>query len=269
MNPMFNWNIAKKTIKDKWKSTLYYITGVCSYMLMLSAIFPSFKKMKGIEELIESYPKEILKLFGASEINIADFNNYVTIEFLGLIAIVIIGAYVFSFTRGIISGELKEGTLEILLSQPVERWKVISTQVLVMLAGIISIVVSIVLSTFVFGAIFKLSVSFLGFAAYIPVAFSLFFCIGGYTLLLTSVLPKHGTMAAIGLTLVFYMVKFATDVAEPIHRLRFISIFNFYDPAKVLKTGTPPATDVLVLIAVGAVCYFVATIQFERMNVAP
>ncbi len=264
---MLDTNLAKKSIKDKWKTTLFYITGVCSYILMLTAIYPSFKNMKGIEELGKSYPKEILKLFGASEINIADFSNYVTIEFLSLIAVIIVGAYVFSFARSIISGELKDGTLELLLSQPVERWKVISTQVIIMLAGIISIIVSIVVSVFIFGTAFKLSVSYSGFAAYIPVAFSFFFCIGGYTLLLTAIFPKRGTIAAIGLTLVLYMINFAANVAEPIQGLRFLSIFNYYDPAHVLKTGTPPAADIAVLLAVGVLCYTAATIKFERMNI--
>lgn len=265
---MLNTNLAKKIIKDKWKSTLYYITGVSSYMLMLAAIFPSIKNMKGIEELIESYPKEILKLFGASEINITDFSNYVTMEFLGLISVVIIGAYVFSFARGMISGELKDGTLELLLSQPVERWKVISTQVIIMIAGITSIIVSIVVSAFVFGTAFKLSVSYRGFAAYIPVAFSLFFCVGGYTLLFTAIFPKRGTMTAIGVTLVLYMLNFAASVSEPVHKLRFLSIFNYYDPAGALKTGTPPAVDIIVLITLGTLCYIGATIKFDRMNVA-
>lgn len=262
-----NWNLVGKTISDRWKNTAVYAAGLALYTLMLTAIFPSFMKIEGINELIEQYPKEIFELFGGAEFDFTSFSNYISVEFLGLIIIIIIGAYVFTFGRSMVAGEMKDGTLELLLAQPVARWRVLSSKAAVMLAGIVGLTAVTVLAVLAFGSAFDVGVSYRGFLAYWPLAVAMFIAIAGYTILLTVIVPRWGTMAAVGVTLAFYLLNFATKMVGSIDFMKYFSIFHYYDPNTVLNTGGVPVVHILVLTGFGVACFLVGLFIFQRKDV--
>jgi ABC-2 type transport system permease protein len=261
-----NWNLALKTLNDRWKSTLFYGIGLAAYTLMITAIYPSFKNMPNVDEFLENYPEELLRFFGASEFDFTNFNSYINIEFLGLMLVIIVGVYVFAFARSVTAGEMKDGTLELLVTQPIERWEIVASKSAVMLAGIVALMVTVVLSIFAFGSMFGVGVSYSGFASFLPVAIALFLCIGCYAILLEVIMPRGGTMAAVGLTIGFYLINFIGRSVSSVSAIRYFSIFNYYDPSKVLAEGTVPWLDVLVLVGVGLACVAAGAYIFQHRD---
>lgn len=262
-----NWNLVKKTVSDRWRGTLVYGVGLAAWTLMLTAIFPSFKNMSGLNELIERYPENIYKLFGGAELDFTDFDNFITVEFLGLMIVIIVGAFVFTFARSIVAGELKEGTLELLLAQPVERWRVVVSKGAVMLAGIVGLVLVVIVSVFVFGSAFKVGVSYSGYLAYWPLGVCLFVAIGGYTTLLSILNPRRGVMAAVAVTLAFYLMNFVAETVGFLKVVKYFSIFHYYNPGEVLGSGSVPWLDMLFLAGLGVACFAAALWFFERKDI--
>ena len=262
-----SWNLVRKTISDRWRGTVFYAAGIAAYVLMMAAIFPSIEKIERIQEIVDKYPENLFRFFGVEKIDMGNWNNYLTVEFLGLIVVIIIGAFVFSFARSITAGELKDGTLELLLAQPVERWKVLVSKGLVLVAGIVALVLTIVLSVYAFGSAFKVGVSYTGFLAYLPLASALFISIAGYSVLLTVILPNRGVMAAVGLTLAFYLVNFAASGSRSLDKLKYFTIFHYYDPVRTLESGTLAVRDTLVLLAAGLICLAAAVRVFQRKDI--
>jgi ABC-2 type transport system permease protein len=264
-----NLNLIRKTISDRWRSTAIYAGAISAYLLMTASIFPSFQKISGIQDVIDKYPKDLLKLFGVESFDIASFNNYVVIEFLAVIWVVIAAAYIIAFARNMVSGELHEGTLELLLAQPIERWKVLTSEGLVLLGGIVSLVAATVLSVFVWGAIFGLEITYSGYAAFLPLGVAMFAAIAGYSILFSAVFsdPRHSAMAAAGLTLVFYLVHFGGAYSKFFEKVDWFGIFHYYDPLKVLNSGNVPVKSVLLLLAFAVVGFGAALWVFQRRDI--
>lgn len=261
-----NASLARKTVADRWKSTLFYGIGLVAYMFLLTSIFPTFRNMPNIEQFTENYPEDLMRFFGSGEFDLTSFSSYMNMEFLGLMIVIIMGAYVFAFARSVTAGEVKEGTIELLVTQPVERWEIVVTKSVVMLGGITVLLAAVVASVMVFGSIFGVDVAYRGFACYLPLAIALFFCVAGYSLLLSVMMPRGGIMAAVGLTLLLYVLNFIGETVRSVSWVRYISIFRYYDPGRVLHRGTVPWADVLVLAGFGAAALAAAAWLFQHRD---
>ncbi len=261
-----NAKLAQKTFDDRWRITGVFGIGLVAYVFLITAIFPSIKKMPNIEQFTKSYPRELLKFFGSAKFDFTNFSSYITLEFLGLMMIIIVGAYVFVFARSVTAGEIKDGTLELLVTQPIQRWQIVITKSAVMLGGIVALLVSVILGVFAFGSAFKVGVAFGGFASYLPVAVALFLAIAGYSVLLSVVVPKGGIMASVGITIAFYLLNFIGESVGAVSWVRYLSIFHYYRPADVLGSGSVPWIDVLILAAIGVITLAGAAYLFQHRD---
>lgn len=264
-----NWNLFRKTVSDRWRGTSVYAGAIAAYVLLLAAVFPTFSKISGIKNFIDKYPKGLIKFFGVQRFDISSFNNYLTLEFLAVIWVVIMAAFIIAFARNMVAGELSDGTLELLLAQPIERWKVLTSEGLALLGGIICLVVVTVVSIFAFGVAFGVKLSYSGYAAFLPLAVALFAAIAGYSVLLSAALsdPRQVAMGAAGLTLVFYLVHFAGTYSKVFEKIDWFGIFHYYNPQKVLDSGSVPVRDILLLLAFAAVGFTTALWVFQRRDI--
>lgn len=265
-----SWNLIKKTISDRWKGTAVFAAGLAAYVLFLCALFPTFSKALAIKKfLAKSYPQSLLKFFGVKTFDIASFNNYIVLELLTIIWVVIVGAFVIGFARYMIAGEMDEGTLELLLSQPIARWKVITSEGATLLAGIVGLVLTTVLSVFVFGVAFGFDVSQSGFLAFIPLGCAMFIAIAGYAIFFSAIIGegRRAMMASAILVFGFYLLHFAAGYSRVVEKIDYIGIFHYYDPLGVLDSGRVPVRDVLVLLAFGVAFFVAAVWVFRRKDV--
>jgi len=266
-----NRNVFDKTVLERWRPTLVYVVGLLAYMLMLTAVYPTFRRMLETKaELFKDYPKALLQLFGVQSIDTASFSNYITIELLGFIWVIIIAAYVIAFARQMVAGEVNDGTLELLMAQPVARWKLLTSEGLALLGGIAVLVVSTVFGIIAYGAIFAsgTGLNYSGCAAFIPVGISLAAAVAGYSVLFSVLFndPRRAVMASVGLTLFFYLLHFAASYSGVLEKVDWFGIFHYYNPLKVLDSGRVPVKSVLVLLAFAAVGFGASVWFFQRKD---
>ena len=265
-----SWNLIRKTVSDRWRSIAIYAGGLFAYVLLTVGLYPTVQKMTGqLKELMQKFSKDILRFFGTATFDLGSFNNYVVLRLLGLIWIVIVAAFVIAFARQMVAGELADGTLELLLAQPIERWKVLTSEGLVLLVGSLSIVLATVLGIFIFAPAFGVSVAFSGYLAFIPLGLALMLAIGGYSVLFSVLFidPRRAAMAAAGLTLAFYMLHFAGSYWKIVDKIDWFGIFHYYDPMKVLDSGAVPVKSVLLLLAFAVVGFGAAIWVFQRRDI--
>ena len=258
----------RKVVRDRWPGTLMYLIGIEAYVLLSAALYPTVKNMKGLDQIIRKAPESVFKLFGMSK-DFTSYNNYMVGRLLSLMWVIVIAVFVIAFARAMVAGEREEGTLELLLAQPIERWNVLTTESLVLLIGIIGLVVATVLGTITFGAAFGAHITFAGYFAFIPAASALFIAIAGYSIFFSAILKdaRRVAMAAGGLTLVFYMLHFAGAYSSIADKIDWLGIFHYYDVLKVLDSGNVPVKSILVLLAFGAVGFSAALLAFRHKDV--
>lgn len=266
-----NWNLIRKTISDRWRGTAVYAGGLLAYVLMLTALFPSVQKVGAFKKAyMKDLPEGLIKFFNLQKFDVTSFDSYMTIQFLGLLWVIVLAAFAISFARNMVAGEIQDGTLELLLAQPIARWKVMTSEGAVLLGGIIGLVATTVVSTFAFGAAFGVKLSYAGYLAFLPLGIALAAAIAGYSVLLSAVMkePRRVAMAAAGLTLFFYLIHFGGMYSRVLEKFDWFGIFHYYNPQKVLSSGGVPARDVLVLLAFAAVFFAAALLSFQRRDIA-
>jgi ABC-2 type transport system permease protein len=262
-----NWNLIRKTIRDRGRGTSIYAGANALYVLLICAVFPTVKGIK--QEAMQNYPKSLSRFFGVQSLDLKSFNNYIVVQFLALIWVVIVAAFVISFARNMIAGELEEGTLELLLSQPIERWQVLTSEGATLLAGIVGIVVTTILSIIIFGSAFKVGLTFGGYFAFAVLATALFIAIAGYSFFFSAVFNEHrrAVMAAAGLTLAFYLLHFAATYSGVMDKIDWFGIFHYYNAFAVVNGGGFPVKDVLVLLLFGAIGFGAALWVFRAKDI--
>lgn len=262
--------VFNKIVSERWRGTLVYALGILGYLLMIVAVYPTFKKtMTAKSQLLKDYPKAVLQFFGVKSINAASFNNYITIELLGLIWIVIMAAFVIAWTRAMISGEIHDGTMELLLSQPVARWQVLTSEGTGLLVGIVSLAVVTAVGSMALGAAFGAKVSYSGFAVFLPLGIALGLAMAGYSLLLSALVndPRRAVMASAGLTLLFYLIHFGGTYSKVIDKIDWFGIFHYYNPLATLDSGTVPVRSILLLLAFAVVGFGLSLWVFQRKDI--
>jgi len=264
-----NLNLIRKTVSDRWRGISVYAGGLAAYVLFLCALYPTFRKALAVKQFFaKNYPQALLKFFGVKSFDVSSFNNYIVLELLTIIWVVIVGAFVIGFARYMIAGEVEEGTLEFLLSQPIKRWKVLTSEGSV-LAGIAGLVVTTVLSVFIFGKAFGFRVSYAGFLAFAPLGFALFIAMAGYSIFFSALFreARRALMASAAVIFGFYLLHFAAGYSRVVDKIDYLGIFHYYDPLGVLNSGGVPVRDVLVLLAFGIALFCIALWIFQRKDI--
>ncbi len=261
-------SLVLKTVRERWRMAAIFAGVIVGYALLLAAIYPSIGKMK--VDYAKQIPKALARFFGASTFNINTFNSYVSLQFLSLMWVILVAAFVIAMARRMVAGELKDGTLEFLLSQPVQRWKLLSVQAGLLLAAIVGFVLVTMGSIVACAALFGVGTTYGGYAALMLPACALFIAIAGYSILFSAIFrdPGPAAMAAAGLTLFFYLMNFAASYWKSIEFLGWASIFKYYQPLNVIQNATVSARDVLIPILFGLACFAGALWVFQRRDVA-
>lgn len=267
-----NWNLMAKVIRDKWKGLIAYSAGIFIYGLFMTVLYPTFTGIKGIADYTEAMPEVVLRIFGSTgTIDFMNFNNYLSLEFLSLMVIVIAAPFVIGFANLMICGELHEGTLELLMSQPIKRWEMLSSKLAVLVGGIAVLALSTSLSIIIPAPIAGVKIHYAGFIYLIPLMMAVLIAVGGYSLFFSSLLkyPRRVIMAASGLTFAFYLLNFIALSIKSVNWLKYLSVFHYYNVEQTLNSGTLPVTNILVLLGIGAAFTIPAFMLFQKKDIAP
>ncbi len=270
-----NGNLFRKSLKEIRTSWPSYMVGLLLYIYLLISIYPALQQRTAdVQKLLKSYPKGIIQVFnGGSAVNFTTVEGFLSIEFFGLMWFIIIGAFVIGYGTAALGKELESGTIEILLSQPITRTSALVTKSLNLFGATILMVAFTVFGTYLFGLMVDLTPKLDGIVALTVIGSSFFLAIGTIALFFSVLLGERGraALATSGVLVGMYFLTVVAGLANWswIKTLEKISLFHYYDAAKLLTTGNIPAKSLLVYAATAAVFYVGSILVFRRRDIAP
>jgi len=267
-----NVNLLFKSLKEIRISWPIYTAGMVLYVYLLMSIFPSIQReSEQFQRLLESYPEGLFEFFGGGISNIATIEGYLSLELFSLMWFIIIGAFVIGYGTGTIGKEFDNGTIEILFSQPITRTRALVTKSMVLFGSTIAIVTLTMASTYLFASAFDVDIKAEGVAALAIIGTLFFLAIGSISLFFSVLLGQRGRAALLSSSLVFgsYLLTVLSELADWSDRLDAVSLFNYYDSAKLLSSGDVPL-DALLLYAGTIIVFYIGSIfVFNRRDIAP
>jgi ABC-2 type transport system permease protein len=197
-------------------------------------------------------------------------DTFVSVEFLMFWPTVMAFYAVFAGVN--LSREAERGTLDVLLSQPVSRTRVLLTKFGVMTLGVL-IIAAASWGGIALGLplIESTPVNLGGQALAILTGALMVLAIGAYTLLFSAIFlePRKALLAAGGLTAAMYILNFIIPVLSPaLSWLRNLSFFYHYNSVDIVRSGDLNWTAIAVYGGAFIVALAGAVIVFNRRNIA-
>ncbi|WP_135663475.1 ABC transporter permease [Halorhabdus rudnickae] len=220
-----------------------------------------------IEELFEELPPAMQDAFGAE--SLSTIGGFLGAEVYSFIWVLGLGLYLAYVAGGMIAGDVENDRLDLLLSFPISRRRLLFEKFASLLVPIV--VVNVVVGCAVYLLVEAIDESIelthlaLTHALSIPY---LLVCAAIGTVF--SVLVSRAAIAergAIGLVFVLFLVESAIGSAEEYDWIQYISPTHYYDPATLLVEGSYELIDSAILLLSFLALLLLAGIVFDRRDI--
>jgi ABC-2 type transport system permease protein len=238
-------------------------------VLLIVGIYDSFApQQEQMEQLLASYPPELMAFFGASDAGFSMFSaeGFISMEFFSFMPVVL-GIFAVLMGSGLLVSDEEKGTLDLIMAHPVSRSALFLGRLLAFVSatmGILAILwlafmVSMNWSTLSIGAV-RLLRPFLSLLAVLLLFSTL-------ALLLSMVLPSRRLAASVsGLLLVasFFVTGLAT-INEDLQAIARFSPLNYYQSEQAFDHFDGRWFAGLLLVA--ALFALLAWWRFQRRDI--
>lgn len=257
-------------LKIQQKSFIFWAIGVVALVALYMVIYPSIKdSAQAINEYISKMPEAFRSAFLGQE----DYSTpigYLSSEVYTQMLPILFLFFSIGFGASAIAGEEEKGTLDILLANPIQRYRIVLEKFLAMAVSLLILSVFVVISLYIGTQFMNMSIPFDKLCA---ITFSLFLLalnFGTLALLIGAFTGSKGL--AIGVTtavavLTFFINAFA-GVADFIEKFQKFSPFYHYTANSPLSNGLDLGSVIFfICVVIGFLILSVATFQKRDLNV--
>ncbi|MGH1491602.1 MAG: ABC transporter permease subunit [Acidimicrobiales bacterium] len=248
-------SIFAKTIWDRRISIGWWTLGMVALAGLTVAFYPSIRNdAESFESLFDSFPPELLSIFGiedaASLVTATGLVNSRLYSGIGPVILAVLGI---GIGTAAIAGEEEDGTLDLLLSQPVTRTQLVveKSAAAAVLIGIVMIALFLTLSIlnplvdldFTFWGILSANVALGLFAVSF---FSLAMAVGGLT-------GNRGLTVGVsaGTVATLFFVNGLAPLVDEIAWLQKLTPFYWLQEPNPLANGLDFVATIIFLLAIG------------------
>ena len=250
-------------LSDRRRSVLAWGLPLGLMSAFIVAIFPSVED--SISKAVQGYPEGLKEAFGIGQLT--NVEQYLHAEMLSLIVPLAMGYLAVRAIASGLTGAAESGRLDVLLSAPVSRSRVVAAGFLataVELAVVLLVTALLTgLGSILAGAGLDASRAAAGFANVWPLA--LLFAGCGAVAAGFSLRTPVVTGAVAGLLVAMYVIDLIGRLDPSLSGLRYLSVFKYYGNA--IEDGIEPLAFLGVTVAAGVLAAVGAWL-FERRDLA-
>jgi beta-exotoxin I transport system permease protein len=147
-------DVLARTVRDAGRGLVFWTAGIVLLVVVTVSIYPSIEGNTDLTNAVEDYPEELTAFFGG-ELDFASGAGYLNGELYSLMVPLLLLVYGIGAGARAIAGEEEAGTLDLLLSHPLRRRRVLLEKLgaAVALLAVLGVIVflAVTLSSAVFG----------------------------------------------------------------------------------------------------------------------
>lgn len=266
-----NRALFRAMFKQYRKKAAVISTGIVLYEGLLTWVYPVVAKNPAVTEVAESMPSAVKTVFGISKnARIDTFEAFIAGQFFARIWVMLMALYGIQTANAVLAKMVDDGSMAFLLSTPVSRSEILSTQAGVLISTnaiiVLATIVGLFMGTFCSGIEINhgrylrlglLGVSFFSLIAMYSLFFSAWFVEG-----------ERALTYAAGLTLAFYGLDIVGGLSDKLSWMKRLSLFQWFQPQDVLEGTKNPAGSIIGLNVTSAILCFLAKKVFETKDLA-
>jgi len=262
---MTRFPVFGQEFRDRRRSLLWWSIGAAGWIVILSAMYPTIRDASGISQLVSQYPKNILAIFGISDMDFSTGAGYIAGELFGFVMPLFTLMLTIGAGASIIGGAEERGLLDLMLSHPVRRRRMLleSAGLVVALAFLFGAVV--LASLMAMNPIVELKLSLTNLLGTVLGVVLLGIVMGWLALVVGALTGSRGRALGIAGTVaaVAYLAASLAQLVDFLRPVRFLSPFWYATSGSPLVAGYP-VWHGLVLIAMACVVLLVGVLRFDR-----
>ena len=253
-------NVFLKSLRDERWPMVWWSAGLGLFAAMMIAFFPSIRGNDDFNVMLESYPENLKTLFGLSELtDITSAVGFFNAEIFGFMAPLLFVIHGVVLGSGAISGAEGRGSLEILLSEPIARGKLVVQKAAAMIANAIALGLVLWIVLVIGTLIIDIDLSVLNLAAITFSTVLLGVTFGALAIAAGCFTGSRGTSVTIvaAVAVGTYLLNAASGIVSYMEAAKWLSPFFYYNAANPLANGLNPAhaaallATIAILLGVG------------------
>ncbi len=250
-------------LHERRRSLLSWGLPIGAWSAFVVAIYPSVED--ALSKAVASYPESLKQAFGIAELTSVE--QYLNAEMLSLIVPLAVGYLAVRSVASGLSGAAESGRLDVLLSAPVSRRRLVASGFLAAAIELAAVLLVSVLVTALGGLLAGAGLSFgralAGFANVWPLAllFAGFGVVASGWSLRTSVVT--GSVA--GVLVAMYVADLVGRLDTSLDWIRYGSVFRYY--GKAIEDGIDPVAFIGVTV-VAITIAALGALLFERRDIS-
>jgi ABC-2 type transport system permease protein len=261
--------VIRASLWQRRTALLWYVAGLAFYSWLMVWYWPNLGGEQ-YQQLVESLPPEMLKMFGGTVASFGTIGGFFQVEYLGLMWMLIVLSAAFVYASRAFAGEIADGTMELTLAQPVSRVTLAVSRIV----GLV--VISLVLSLATFGSIqlfgpaygVKLAAESLWQLVAIG---ALFVLAGGGVCMLISACVRGGGKAG-GIAAGLFALMWASDIVSNVSHLADffgpVNLVSKWQPGVVMDGGSVAPWNGWRYALVAAASLAASVVVFSRRDAA-
>jgi len=265
--------IFMELLRRNWRGMLFWGAGMALIAWLQIIILPDVDSLKQMADLMESLPPIFLQMFGGSSdpAFLSTPQGYLNFRFFSLLPL-FLAVYAVAAGLGISANEEDQGILDMVLSLPVPRWRLVVERFLaytVMLCGILVFsFVGLWIGTLM-TPLFAVPASMLLVATFS--ALPLLLAMVAFAALMGTIWRRRGQAVVassafvVGAYVLDTLGKAATE--SVLNQISQLSVFRYYDTTSILQGGDPAWGNLGLLLVVALALWAGAAWFFERRDI--
>lgn len=263
-------SVFGKTLWERRRSIIWWMLGMAALALLTVAFWPSLRDQAGLGDFLESFPPELLALFGIEDAQeLLTPAGFVSSRLYASIGPILLTVFAISIGTSVMAGEEDRGTMDILLAQPVTRRRLVLDG-----AAAMTVLVSIVAATllavlFATNPIFDLEFNGSAIVAANVGITLLALLHGALALAVGGITGNRGLTLGVATAVVVFgwFINALAEIVDELKPVQALSPFHWFLQGTPLARGWDwPANVLMAVVTVGFVA--VAVWAFQRRDVA-
>ena len=283
-----SWTLFCKVLRDlrwPWLGAAFLLTLFEGFWVKITdrftnEVIPAILQKIPLKDLyhiiFEGSGKFFQAILGGEAVDLSKTGDLLSVGYVHPLPQTILMIWALARGAGALAGEIERGTMELLVAQPIPRWKIVMTHLCVDLLMIPALACCMMLGTFI-GMQFvpSISVDLLPYWKAIVLATGLAFALAGFTYAISAMGRSRWRVLAwcFGIVLFFSLLNLFGQLWDALGPWRPLSIFYYYQPQyAVLKNQwSLPVAGVqvpalAVMLSVAVLGYSIALWRFSKRD---
>lgn len=250
------------------KGTVVFAVVISLYAIFAVGLFPSVES-SGVdfERLMESYPEALREAFGIEAIGTIE--GFLAGELYNFVWVLLLGVYFAYRAGGMIAADIERGRMDLLLSLPVSRTRLLFEKYAALVVPIIAVNVVVGGSVYVGTRVIDNPVDPL--AIFMVHLLSIPYLLSCAALgLVLSVLVSRADIAqraALGGMFVLYLIESLATSTQRFEALKYVSPTYYYAPTEILVRDSYALVDTGILAGMILVLFLGSRFFFARRDI--